>query len=221
MQPTAQSVLDALRLMPHVDMISRVKWDAALLTDRTDTEAMLEADRCAGVPPVPVKTTEPQALQALHRVRTQWQATRTARINVIRGILREHGYPIPVGARTVLVRIATIRDDPTRALPAVLHQTVTALVDEVRALEARVAMIDRELARVARVQPAAARLQQIPGVGVVTATALVGRSATSTPFAAAGTSRAGWGSRHGNPPRAPAGISGASVNGETVICGAC
>jgi transposase len=73
-----------------------------------------------------------------------------------------------------LARIAAILDDPTRALPAVLHQTLTALVDEVRALEARVATVDRELARVARVQPAAARLQQIPGVGVVTATALVG-----------------------------------------------
>jgi transposase len=143
-------------------------------TDRTDTEAMLEADRCAGVQPVPVKTSEQQALQALHRVRTQWQATRTGRINVIRGLLREHGYPIPVGARTVLTRIARLLEDPTCALPMVLHQAVTALVDEVRALEAAVATIDRELARVARVHPAAARLQQIPGVGVVTATALVG-----------------------------------------------
>jgi hypothetical protein len=72
-------------------------------TDRTDTEAMLEADRCASVQPVPVKTVDQQALQALHRVRTQWQATRTGRINVIRGVLREHGYPVPVGARTVMI----------------------------------------------------------------------------------------------------------------------
>lgn len=48
-------------------------------TDRTDTEALLEAARCAGIQPVPVKTPEQQALQALHRVRTQWQQTRTAR----------------------------------------------------------------------------------------------------------------------------------------------
>ena len=48
-------------------------------TDRTDTEAMLEADRCASVQSVPVKTVDQQALQGLHRVRTQWQATRTGR----------------------------------------------------------------------------------------------------------------------------------------------
>ena len=87
-------------------------------TDRTDTEAMLEANRCAGVQPVPVKTIEQQALQALHRVRTQWQATRTGRINVMRGLLREQGWPVPAGARTVVRRVAAIVDDPARALPA-------------------------------------------------------------------------------------------------------
>src|SRR5205807_7439369 len=43
-------------------------------TDRTDTEALLEANRCGGIQPVAVKTVEQQAIQALHRVRTQWQA---------------------------------------------------------------------------------------------------------------------------------------------------
>ena len=143
-------------------------------TDRTDTEAMLEADRCAGVQPVPVKTVDQQALQALHRVRTQWQATRTGRINVMRGVLREHGYPVPVGARTVLTRVTTILDDPSRPLPVVLTQMVRHLVEEVRELETRVAAIDRELARVAREHPVAARLQHVPGVGIVTATAMIG-----------------------------------------------
>jgi transposase len=143
-------------------------------TDRTDTEAMLEANRCAGLHPVPVKTVDQQGLQALHRVRMQWQATRTGRINVIRGVLREHGYPVPAGARTVLARVIAIVDDPTRALPTVLRQTVASLVEEVRSLEARVAAVDRELARVARDHDVATRLQQVPGVGVVTATAMVG-----------------------------------------------
>lgn len=143
-------------------------------TDRTDVEGMLEAHRCAGIRPVPVKTSEQQALQALHRVRTQWQATRTNRINVLRGLLREQGYPVPVGARTVLTRVMGLLDDPARDLPASLRALGLALVEEVRALEDRVAALDRQLAAVARDQPAATRLQQIPGVGVVTATALVG-----------------------------------------------
>jgi transposase len=143
-------------------------------TDRTDTEAMLEADRCGSLHPVPVKTVDQQALQGLHRVRTQWQATRTGRINVIRGLLREHGCPVPAGARTVLARVIAIVDDPTRALPAVLRQTVAHLVEEVRSLEARVADLDQELTRVARTHPVAMRLQQVPGVGIVTATAMIG-----------------------------------------------
>jgi transposase len=143
-------------------------------TDRTDTEAMLEANRCAGVQPVPVKTIDQQALQALPRVRTQWQATRTGRINVMRGLLREQGCPVPAGARTVVRRVAAIVDDPARALPTVLRQTVMPLLEEVRDLEARVAAIDRELAQVARAHPVATRLQQVPGVGVGTATAMIG-----------------------------------------------
>jgi transposase len=143
-------------------------------TDRTDTEAMLEANRCAGLHAVPVKTVDQQALQALHRVRTQWQATRTGRINVIRGLLREQGHPVPAGARTVLARVIAILDDPAGGLPTILRQTVKHLVEEVHGLEARVAAIDRELARVARTHAVAVRLQHVPGVGVVTATAMLG-----------------------------------------------
>jgi len=143
-------------------------------TDRTDTEALLEANRCGGIQAVPVKTIEQQSLQALHRVRTQWQAARTARINVMRGLLREHGVPIGVGARTALTRIPALLEDSTVPLPALVCATVALLLEEVRALEARIATIDRQLAQVAREHPTARRLQQVPGVGVLTSTALVG-----------------------------------------------
>ena len=125
-------------------------------TDRTDTEALLEATRCGGMQPVPVKTVEQQTLQALHRVRTQWQAARTARINVVRGLLREQGLPVPVGARTVLARVAAILEDADVALPDLLRHTVALVVDEIRALETRIATIDRQLARVAREHPVGA-----------------------------------------------------------------
>lgn len=140
-------------------------------TDRTDTEALLEANRCGGIQPVPVKTVEQQTLQALHRVRTQWQAARTARINVMRGLLREQGWPIGAGATTALTRIPQLLDDP--AVPDLLRLAVTLVWEEVRALETRIAVVDQHLARVAREHPIARRLQQIPGVGVLTATALV------------------------------------------------
>jgi transposase len=143
-------------------------------TDRTDTEAVLEANRCSGVNPVPVKTVDQQTLQVLHRVRTQWQAARTARINAMRGMLREFGFPIGVGARTALTRIPALLEDATIALPDLVRDTIGTVLQEVRDLEARLAAIDRQLARVVREHPIARRLHQIPGVGVITATALVG-----------------------------------------------
>lgn len=142
-------------------------------TDRTDTEALLEANRCGGIQPVPVKTVEQQTLQALHRVRTQWQAARTARINVMRGLLREHGLAVGTGARTALTRIPTLLEDPAAALPDLLRRMVTLVLEEVRALDARIVEVDHQLARVAREHPIAQRLQQVPGVGVLTSTALV------------------------------------------------
>src|SRR4029453_4971017 len=69
-------------------------------TDRTDSEAVLEAARCAEIHPVPVKTVEQQTVQAVHRIRTQWQTARVARINTLRGLLREPGNSVPGGGRT-------------------------------------------------------------------------------------------------------------------------
>src|SRR5688500_7698209 len=143
-------------------------------TDRADTDALLEAARCGEIRPVPVKTVEQQTLQAIHRVRTQWQTARVARINAMRGLLAEQGHAIPVGARTVLRRVTAILSDPAAAVPEVLRQTIALVVDEVRGLEEKIAGLDRQLAQIAGAHPVATRLQTIPGVGVLTATALVG-----------------------------------------------
>jgi transposase len=143
-------------------------------TDRTDTAGLLEAHRCADMHPVPVKTPEQQAVQALHRVRSQWQTTRTARINAMRALLREQGVVIATGARTVMTRIPALLSDVTGAIPETVRRLVAALWDEVRGLEQRIADIDRELERMVREDPIAQRLYAIPGIGVLTATALVG-----------------------------------------------
>ena len=64
-------------------------------TDRTDAEALLEAVRSGRIVPVAIKTVAQQELLALHRTRDQWMATRTARINALRGFLREQGILLP------------------------------------------------------------------------------------------------------------------------------
>lgn len=68
-------------------------------TDAADATALIEASRCPDIRPVPIKSVDQQALQQLHRLRSQWMATRTARINFLRGCLREFGVGIPVGAQ--------------------------------------------------------------------------------------------------------------------------
>ena len=74
-------------------------------TDRADARALLEAFRDRRIHPVPIKTFAQQALTALHRLRSAWLADRTARINTLRGLLRELGRTIPVGARHVVPRV--------------------------------------------------------------------------------------------------------------------
>jgi transposase len=161
----------AVRLLPPQYVRPYVRRNK---TDRADADGLLEAHRGGGIQAVAIKTVEQQTLQTLHRVRTQGQAARTARLNVMRGVLREYGITLAVGARTAMRRIPALLDDTTSSLPALVRASLAMVLEEVRALEARVAQIDQQLGRIAREQPIARRLQQVPGVGVITATALMG-----------------------------------------------
>ena len=143
-------------------------------TDRADAEAILEAVRSGEMPSVPVKRREQQALVALHRVREQWMTTRTARINTLRGILREHGLLLPAGARAALQAVPTILDDAATALPRHLRAVLTSVHEEIRAIEERIAQLETELRTLAEGDPVVTRLRTIPGIGLLTATALVG-----------------------------------------------
>ena len=75
-------------------------------TDRADTEGLLEAYRNETIrtTSVPIKSIGQQQLTALHRLRSQWMKTRIARLNGVRGFLRELGLFLPVGARHVVPR---------------------------------------------------------------------------------------------------------------------
>jgi transposase len=141
-------------------------------TDRTDAEALLEAVRSGQLPAVPVKRVEQQALVALHRVRAQWMATRTARINALRGLLGEYGVLLPARTTTALTATPSVLADA--ALPVHLRQVLTELHDEIRTLEAHLRVVDQPLRGLATTDPVVQRLRTIPGVGLLTATALVG-----------------------------------------------
>jgi transposase len=143
-------------------------------TDRADAEAILEAVRSGEVPSVPVKRVEQQAVVALHRVREQWMTTRTARINTLRGILRERSWLLPAGARGAVQAVPMLLEEAATTLRLHLRTVLTDVHAEIRALETRITDLERELRALADADPVVARLRTIRGIGVLTATALVG-----------------------------------------------
>ena len=142
-------------------------------TDRADARALLEAVKDPDIRPVRAKSVEQQALQALHRTRSLWMATRTARINALRGFCREFGLHVPVGARTGIEAMSRAIADGDSAIPDLLRPTLQQLLDEIRILETRIAQLERQLATVVAESPASRLLMSIPGIGLLTATALV------------------------------------------------
>jgi transposase len=142
-------------------------------TDRADAKGILEAYRNAEIRPVPVKTVEQQAMGALHRLRSGWLATRTGRINTVRGLLREFGVVIPVGACHVVPQVWLLLEDAESGIPDVVRPVLAEAVREIRELEAHIRACEKELAALAHQIPTVARLRTVPGIGLLTATALV------------------------------------------------
>jgi transposase len=141
-------------------------------TDRTDCEALLEALRCAGIHPVTLKSEEQQAITALHRLRSQWMATRTSRINTLRGLLSEFGLSRPPGATRFLRELPHLLEDEGAQLPERVRRLARLALEEIRSLEARIEAVEAELEQVIHEEPTLEALRQIPGIGVLTATAM-------------------------------------------------
>jgi transposase len=142
-------------------------------TDGADAKGLLEALRNDDVRPVPVKSVDQHMLAGLHRMRSAWMATRTARLNTLRGLLRELGFSIPVGARQVVPRVWALVSDTDSGLPDALRPVLAEAAREIGELEVRVREVERSLETMARGSEVVVRLRTIPGVGLLTATALL------------------------------------------------
>jgi transposase len=118
-------------------------------TDRTDVKGMLEAWRNSEIRPVPIKTEAQQQLIALHGVRSTWIATRAARINTARGILREFGIVVADGASRLPARVTELIEDAGTELPMGVRDLLNELVVEIRQLTLRIDNVERQLAAIA------------------------------------------------------------------------
>jgi transposase len=142
--------------------------------DRADAKAILEAHRNEEIQPVPIKSVDQQILGSLHRLRSAWRDTRTARINTIRGLLREIGIFIPKGANNVVPRVQGLGEDAESGLPDALRTYLYEACLEILELERRMEETEKQLDALAKQDPSAQRLLTVPGIGLLTATAVVG-----------------------------------------------
>jgi len=141
-------------------------------TDRADTKALLEADRAPDIQPVSVKTAEQQAIQQLHGVREQLVTARTAWINQARGILREQGFAIAQGAHKARQAIPEIIEDADNGLPDALREVLFDIVEHLRGIDERIQRIEHRLNAYKARDADAQRLSELPGIGLITSTAL-------------------------------------------------
>lgn len=166
---TLQAQGHEVRLLPAQYVRAYVRRNK---TDAADAAALVEAARCADIRPVPLKSVEQQALQYLHRIRQQCQQTRTARVNMLRGMLREFGIDVPVGIERGLRVIREALEIADNGLPDVLRPFVEETLQDIRALKQRIQQVEATLQSLTGADPVVRELQKLPGVGLLIATAL-------------------------------------------------
>jgi transposase len=132
---------------------------------------------------VSVKSVEQQDIQAVHRVRSELMSQRRSKGNQIRGLVGEYGL---VAAQQLSHRRAAIPmwlEDAENGLSERFRRLLNAVWGDLRELDNRVAELDQEIEAIAKSDPVAKRLQQLRGVGPITATALVATVGNGEQFA--------------------------------------
>jgi transposase len=158
-----------VRLMPASYVkayLRRQKNDAA------DAEAICEAVRRPTMRFVPIKSADRQSVMVLHRTRALLVRQRTMLINAIRGHCAEFGMIVAQGARRVADLLDDVRRSDGATLPDLARSALLMLADQLGALAAQINRLDRRLLVWHRQSQTSQRLATIPGVGIITATAL-------------------------------------------------
>ena len=150
--------------------------------DPNDAAGICEAVERPRMRGVPVQSIPQQDVQALHRIRERQITARTALINQIRGLLTEYGIVIPQRASQVRHKLPMVLEDAENGLTATAREWLHALAEELQALDQRIAATDQQIERVFEADEACQRLAQLPGIGPLTATALVAAVGDATEF---------------------------------------
>jgi transposase len=141
--------------------------------DAADAAAICEAVSRAHMPTVAIKNIEQQAILSVHHARQGFIKARTAQANQIRGLLAEYGIVMPVGLGQLARRIPEILEDGENELPGSFRGLIQRLFDHFQVLDRQVQELARDIERWHKDNAASQKLAKIPGIGGLTASALV------------------------------------------------
>lgn len=161
-----------VRLVPAAYVKPYVKRNK---NDAIDAEAICEAGGRASMRFVPVKSAEAQAVGMLHGTRQLLVKMRTMQVNALRGHLAEFGLIAAKGIEKLPVLAALVEETPADALPEIARSSLRALLGGIHRLDEEIAGLEAELKAWHRGNEVSRRLAEIPGIGLMTATALAVR----------------------------------------------
>ncbi|WP_018993104.1 IS110 family RNA-guided transposase, partial [Aromatoleum toluclasticum] len=175
--------MQALGLEPRLmaaEFVRPYRKRQAVKNDRADAAAIVAALLAPGMRFIPVKTEAQQHRLAWHSLRLGWIEERTALLNRIRGLLAEFGMVVDTGAARLRHKLAELEFDT--AQPAPIRHLIQSVRDQLDALDARIAECDRQIAAQQADDAAARRVRDLPGVGMLTADAVVASVGDATMF---------------------------------------
>lgn len=141
--------------------------------DMADAEAICEAVARPNMRFVPIKNIEQQAILSVHRARQGFVKARTAQVNQIRGLLSEFGIVIPQGIHSVMKQIPGILEDGENDLPHTFRHLIARLADNLKEMDRQVNELEKQINLWHRENEASRTLGDIPGIGPITASAIV------------------------------------------------
>ena len=150
--------------------------------DAADAEAICEAVTRPNMRFVPPKNTEQQALLGLHRARQGFVVARTAQANQIRGLMAEFGLVMPQGIRFLAKKLPEMLEDAENGLPGMSRELFSRLFDHFRELDRQIDELQVQIQAWHREDSKSRRLQGIPGIGPLTASALVASVGDASAF---------------------------------------
>lgn len=159
-----------VKLMPPQFVKAYVKTNKH---DMADAEAICEAVSRPNMRFVPVKNIEQQAILSAHRARQGFVKARTAQANQIRGLLSEFGIVIPQGIHSIAKRVPDILEDAENGLPGTMRHLLERLNDHLKELNRQVEELELQINLWHKENEASQRLEAIPGIGQITASAIV------------------------------------------------